>query len=66
MTRQQVHLTDGVSEAEGVGKRHSSDPTILCVDAKQMLEDGLTITKRGKSVYTTESVPPEYISEQTD
>jgi len=63
MTRQQVHLTDSIKEAEGVGKRHSREPTILHVDAEQMINDGKTITKRGKSVYTVESVPPTYISQ---
>lgn len=62
MSRQYVHLTDSVEEAEGVGERHARDVVVLRVDAAQMLSDGWDITKRGKTVYTTERVPPVYIS----
>lgn len=62
MSRQQVHLTESATEARTVGRRHATDPVLLRIDAAQMLEDDRDITKRGKSVYTTEHVPPTYIT----
>ncbi len=62
MERQEVHLSKTIKEARKVGYRHSKNPTILQIDSKKMTEDGLRITKRGKGVYTTDKVPPIYIS----
>jgi len=63
MSRQHVHLTDSVDEARNVGERHAVDAVVLRIDAARMLSDGWDITKRGKFVYTTEKVPPVYITE---
>jgi putative RNA 2'-phosphotransferase len=62
MSRQHVHLTDSVDEARNVGERHAVDAVVLRIDAARMLSDGWDITKRGKFVYTTEKVPPVYIT----
>lgn len=62
MSRQLVHLSDTESEALDVGGRHAARPALLRVDAAAMLADGNEITKRGRHVYTTEYVPPEFIS----
>ncbi|TQQ81480.1 RNA 2'-phosphotransferase [Halonotius roseus] len=64
MNRQYVHLSESVDDAKEVGSRHATDPVILRVDAAAMGDDGRTITKRGKSVYTTDRVPPRYLSER--
>ena len=63
MSRQYVHLSESISDAKEVGSRHAADPVILRIDAAAMGDDGHTITKRGKSVYTTDHVPPSYLSE---
>ncbi len=65
MSRQLVHLTEERDEALNVGRRHASNPTLLVVDAAEMLQNGYRITKRGKSVYTTQQVPPAYLTEST-
>jgi len=61
MSRQSVHLSDSVDDAKAVGSRHAADPVILEIDAGAMRADDHTITKRGRAVYTTDRVPPEYI-----
>ena len=63
MSRQYVHLSESVDDAKAVGSRHAAAPVILRIDAAAMLDDGRTITKRGTSVYTTDRVPPRYLSE---
>jgi len=62
MSRQHVHLSGSVAAAREVGSRHASEPVILTVDAAAMQADGNEITKRGRAVYTTDHVPPTYIS----
>lgn len=62
MSRQHVHLTDTPAEAINVGERHADDPVLLEIDAAAMLDADHEITKRGKEVYTTDAVPPSYIS----
>lgn len=63
MGRQSVHLSDSVHDAKSVGSRHAADPVILEIDAGAMRADDHTITKRGRAVYTTDRVPPEYIGQ---
>ena len=63
MSRQFVHLSESVDDAADVGRRHTADPVILRIDAASMGEDDHTITKRGKSVYKTNRVPPTYLTE---
>lgn len=63
MNRQYVHLSDSVDSAEAVGSRHATDPVILRVNAAAMQAADHTITKRGRAVYTTEHVPPAYLTE---
>lgn len=62
MSRQQVHLSGSREDARRVGQRHASDPVVFVVDAAAMLADGYRITKRGRETYTTDEVPPEYLS----
>jgi putative RNA 2'-phosphotransferase len=62
MNRQQVHLSEGVSDAREVGRRHAEDPVVFAVDAAAMLADGRDIARRGTATYTTDRVPPTYLT----
>lgn len=64
MNRQLVHLSGSVAAAREVGSRHADDPVILEVDAASMRADSHEITRRGRDVYTTERVPPAYLTER--
>jgi putative RNA 2'-phosphotransferase len=61
MGRQQVHLSGSVERAREVGRRHAADPVAFAVDAARLRAAGHDVTKRGRSVYTTDRVPPEYL-----
>ena len=63
MNRQAVHLSETPAEARDVGQRHASEPIILEIDARGMATNGHRVTKRGRGVYTTKAVPPEYVTE---
>lgn len=65
MNRQQVHLSATVQQAREVGSRHADDPVVLGVDAGAMERDGHRIVRRGRGVYTTDRVPPEYLREES-
>lgn len=62
MDRQQVHLSETVAEALEVGRRHATGPVVLAVDATGMETEGHRIVRRGRGIYTTDRVPPEYLS----
>lgn len=62
MGRQQVHLSRSREAARRVGQRHATDPVVLVVDTRRMLADGHRIAKRGRETYTTDGVPPTYLS----
>lgn len=62
VSRQHVHLSGSLEEARRVGRRHASEPVVLVVDAAAMLADGHRIAKRGRETYTTDGVPPTYLS----
>ncbi|MFB6140204.1 MAG: RNA 2'-phosphotransferase [Halosimplex sp.] len=64
MSRQLVHLSGTVDEARRVGARRAADPVVFEVDAAAMLADGRDVTRRGRATYTTERVPPEYLTER--
>jgi putative RNA 2'-phosphotransferase len=65
MSRQQVHLSESLEEAETVGQRYTSDPVVLAVDVATMKDDDFRIEKRGESTYTTDSVPPRYLHRES-
>jgi len=62
MDRQQVHLSASVDTAAEVGRRHASAPVVLAVDAAAMARDGHDVAKRGAATFTTDRVPPQYLS----
>jgi putative RNA 2'-phosphotransferase len=61
MGRQQVHLSGSIERAREVGRRHTADPVVFAVDVAGLESDGHAVTKRGRSVYTTDRVPPAYL-----
>nr|WP_309221881.1 RNA 2'-phosphotransferase [Halorussus sp. MSC15.2] len=61
MNRQEVHLSGTPAEAREVGRRHTSSPVVLEIDASEMVADGHRISKRGAETYTADEVPPEYL-----
>jgi putative RNA 2'-phosphotransferase len=64
MSRQQVHLSADVETAREVGQRHGDDPVVLEIDAAAMERDGHEVAKRGAATYTTDRVPPAYLSKR--
>ena len=62
MGRQTVHLSESVTTAREVGRRHAADPVVFVVDAAAMRADDRRVVKRGTETYTTDRVPPQYLS----
>lgn len=60
--RSLVHLSETYESAVSAGLRRVENPIILEVAAQKANEDGNTVWNAAKTVYTTEEVPPEYIS----
>lgn len=63
MDRHEVHLSGTPADARAVGARHTPEPIVFAVDACGLIENGHQVTKRGNGVYTTDRVPPRYLSE---
>lgn len=61
MSRKEVHMCIDPQDAVEVGRRHSTRPVLLEIDAQKMARDGYKIKKKGK-IYTSDIVPPQYIS----
>ncbi|MFC6823912.1 RNA 2'-phosphotransferase [Halopelagius fulvigenes] len=66
MNRREVHLSESVEEAREVGSRHASDPAVLRVNAAGLRDSGREVRKRGRAVYTTERVPPTFLTVLSD
>jgi len=49
-------------KARKVGARHADDPVVLAVDAAGMVADGHDIETGGTETYTTDRVPPRYLT----
>jgi putative RNA 2'-phosphotransferase len=60
MNRKEVHLSESFADAMEVGRRYDTNPVVLKINAKKMIEDGYEIRRKGK-VLTTDYVPPDYI-----
>tara|TARA_R110002096_G_scaffold273422_10_gene467302 strand:+ start:2311 stop:2886 length:576 start_codon:yes stop_codon:yes gene_type:complete len=63
--RQQVHLSKNHETALKVGMRHGR-PIVLMVDSGTMHQQGHEFFLSENGVWLTESVPPEFVSIQTD
>lgn len=55
-----VHLSDNISTAFDVGKRHGK-PIVLIIDTERMIMDGYKFYVSNNGVYLTESIPYKYI-----
>lgn len=63
MGRREVHLSGSPERAREVGARHASAPIVFAVDRAALIAGGHSVTERGRGVYTTDRVPPEYLTE---
>lgn len=61
MNRNNVHLTDDVTDAITVGKRHSDSVTVFEINTETLQENGYNVAEAGKGVYVVEHVPPEHL-----
>lgn len=59
--RRKVHLSKIKEDAVQVGERHTPDPVILTVLAKEAIEADVGFQKASDRVYVTDYVPPEFI-----
>ena len=57
--RQHVHLSQDIETAINVGQRHGT-PTVIEVNAKQMLVDGHVFYRSDNGVWLTDHVAPQY------
>lgn len=62
MGRQTVHLSDSAGAAREVGCRHADDPVVFVIDAATMQANDWRVVKRGAETYTTDRVPPQFLS----
>lgn len=61
MNRNNVHLTDDVTDAVAVGKRHGDSVTVFKINTETLQEDGYSVAEAGNGVYVVEHVPPEHL-----
>ena len=59
-SRQYVHLSQDISTATSVGKRHGK-PVVLEIDAETMYNNEILFYLSKNGVWLTEKVPPKYI-----
>ena len=60
--RQKVHLSRTVEEAINVGKRRTSNPVVLKVNARDARKAGIKIERASDRVFVSEDIPPEFVS----
>ena len=63
MSRREGHLSATPAEARDVGARHASDPIVFVIDTDELIANGHLIAERGRGVYTTDRVPPTFLTE---
>lgn len=62
MSRKFVHLSEDIKTASQVGKRHSSNYTILEIDSKRMFLDGYEFKLSDNKVWQIDYIPSSYIT----
>ena len=62
MNRNNVHLSEQLTDALEVGKRKSDHVTVFAIDTGELQDAGYTIAEAGTGVYTVEHVPAEYLT----
>ncbi len=60
--RSLVHLSETYENALSAGLRRVENPIILEIDAARAQKEGVVIWNSGKTVYTTEHVPGEFLT----
>lgn len=63
MNRHHVHLSADIETANQVGGRRKKGFTVLEIDTKQMLDDGLKFFISKNGVWLVDRVPPKYLKE---
>jgi putative RNA 2'-phosphotransferase len=61
MGRQYVHLSGDLATAEQVGRRKSSTPLIVFVDAGRASDDGIRFWRGNEIIWLADAVPPDYL-----
>ncbi len=65
--RRMVHLSKTWNDAFEAGiHKEGPEPIILRIDAELALNNGIIIQRAGKTVFTVEEVPPDFISHSDD
>src|ERR1051326_6759596 len=62
MKRQYVHLSPDKKTAREVGKRRDQEPVILKVEAHLAHEAGIQFYPRGKGIWMSDPIPPNYLT----
>jgi len=62
MKRQFVHLSPDKKTAREVGGRRDQDAAILLIDAHAAHEAGILFYPRGKGIWLSDPIPPQYLS----
>jgi putative RNA 2'-phosphotransferase len=65
MKRHYVHLSSDIDTATKVGQRHGK-PLILRIDARTMVENGITFYRSENGVWLVERVPKRYLEVHSD
>jgi putative RNA 2'-phosphotransferase len=61
MARQHVHLSVDMNAAERVGKRKSSRPVVLRIDAARAYGEGVSFYQGNESVWLADDIPAGFI-----
>ncbi|MFP3952695.1 MAG: RNA 2'-phosphotransferase [Candidatus Acetothermia bacterium] len=61
-TRRKVHLSAREEDAIEVGRRHTPNPTVLKVNAKQAIDAGIKFQRASERIFVTDYVPPRFIA----
>ncbi len=59
--RKYVHLSKSIEKAKEAGWVRTSEPVILKVNSKKIIEDGVKIMQAGRTVYITKNILPQYL-----
>ncbi|WP_376793516.1 RNA 2'-phosphotransferase [Thermogemmatispora sp.] len=61
MRRQYVHLSADLATASQVGKRHTNQPVVLVVRAREANEHGVRFYRGNDQVWLADAIPPAFI-----
>ncbi len=61
MSRQYVHLSNNIQEAEIVAKRRNKPYVVLIIDAQSAYEKGINFYEEKNKIWLSEDIPAEFI-----